>query len=1438
MISTLGEITVLKNKIESKFQIVPNNFQISQNGILGVNYLNTHNAVLTVDNNEFKFNELQEIPLTTYCLPARSKKVIEIPIKETSPQVGFLPKIDVGPGVFLGEALVNSLSGNARCLVINTTSTDIDITLPPVELEECDVIEHRPQTGMHPQNSPENLKERANRFASLLKMLELDHLNDEEKESLLQVLGDFLYQFHLPDDKLGTTSLLTHKIITVDEKPIQMKQYRYPQTLKEEINRQVKDLLEKGIIQPSKSPYSSPLWIVPKKSGPNGEKKWRMVIDYRALNEKTVGDAYPLPRITEILEQLGGSKYFSVLDLASGFHQITLHPDSKAKTAFNTPHGHAEFNRMPFGLKTAPSSFQRMMDMALSGLQGTELFVYMDDIVIYADSLDTHTRKLRALLNKLKQAGLALQPEKCSFLRREISYLGHIITQDGVKPDPKKTEAVKNFPVPKNIKNIKQFLGLVGYYRRFIPDFSKIAKPLTELLKKGEPFRWVLAQQQAFEILRDKICSEPLLQYPDFSKPFLVTTDASNYALGAVLSQGPIGKDLPIAFASRSLNKAETNYSTIEKELLAIVFAVGHFRPYLFGRRFSLITDHRPLVWLHGLKDPVSRLARWKIKLSEFDYEIIYKPGRINSNADALSRNPCDKVYSNEDKEPGKPSNTFFTGLASLAPSVAVAMVRHEADCLAPDLNDPYGHDEMVNEIMIAQVFSIGVNPEVTVKAIHSKSNETDDMEIDVDENVEDQKDRSDESEYESADEIEINNDLRVQRHGITSIHERCRQGCIREPRIGTCTTTIGNDTCWGKRYSFSGDSDYINARRDMENMSGSLGQDSRMELCQVSDITAALVYNNHYCHSGDHLKQKVGIPNNTHGDCNTILPPVTAGKRSKSTVESGLSRNDTPDGETFVKSVTTEVDQVNNDEKTNSGFAPEKEDQDPFARPVLVIIDTCITTSKDSITMGKGHVVHFISADCNPDSSVTQELIKAKLFNPQDLRNENLEIGETITFTHNGRYIFNLIIKKNYQDRTFLNNISKAISALKNAMEALKVECVKVAKIGNNLEDLSWISIEQIFRQVFAKTNMKIKICSYETITPPKSDREKIIKEYHESTVGGHKGVSKTHWRIRENFYWENMKTDVQNYIRHCKDCQLNKLIRVKTKLPMTITDTPKGPFEKIQIDIVGPFPLTERKNKYILTIQDNFSKFADAIPLSQIDSITIAYSLAEQFISRYGCPRVIHTDRGSNFTSKVMQTFCKIFKIEKITSTAFHPQSLGSLERSHHTLVEYLKQFGHKQNWDLWLRFAMFSYNNTVHESTGFTPYTLVYGKEANIPTSFVKNAPPPTYVDYLIDLYRRLADVQSKATERLNQAKEKTKRYYDAKANPVNFKVGDMVLLLKKHKVNKLKDKLEQEYTGPHQIEQIIGNTNAYVRLAPNKYKMVHLNQLKLAALPFNT
>lgn len=362
--------------------------------------------------------------------------------------------------------------------MINSTSEIVELSTPEIEIEDFSI----PLNGSSKVDNTK--KSHATRLALLLENLNLKELNEDEKESLIKIFNEFPNQFYLPGDKLGPTNVLKHKIIKTDKKPIFVKQYRYPPMHKNKITKQINELSETGIIKPSVSPFNSPLRIVPKKSDSKGNKRWRMVIDYRKLNEITVGDAYPIPSIIDIIDQCGGAKYFSVLDLALGFHQIELDPDSKHKTAFSAPFGHYEYNRMPFGLKTAPSTFQRLMDIILTGLQGIDMFIYMDAIVIYASSLEEHSQKLRRLLGRLKTAGLMLQPDKCFFLQKEIVYLGHLITDTGVKPDPKKVEAVRKFPIPKTKNNIKEFLGLTGYYRRFISDYSKIAKPCYLVIKR------------------------------------------------------------------------------------------------------------------------------------------------------------------------------------------------------------------------------------------------------------------------------------------------------------------------------------------------------------------------------------------------------------------------------------------------------------------------------------------------------------------------------------------------------------------------------------------------------------------------------------------------------------------------------------------------------------------------------------------------------------------------------------------------------------------------------------------------------------------------------------------------------------------------------------------------------------------------------------------
>lgn len=476
-------------------------------------------------------------------------------------------------------------------------------------------------------------------YPDLEEMIRSQHLNSEEKPALLKTLAKYSTILHKDSEKLSCTSTIQHRIRTVDDIPVHTKTYRYPQVHKAEVEKQIDEMLEDGIIQNSISPWTSPIWIVPKKIDASGKKKWRIVIDYRKLNEKTVDDKFPIPRIEEILDRLGRSTYFTTLDLKSGFHQIEVHPKDRPKTAFSTDQGHFEFIRMPFGLKNAPATFQRVMNHILGNLIGKCCLVYLDDIIIFGSSLQQHLDNLNKVLQRLAQANLKIQLDKCEFLQKECEFLGHIITQDGIRPNPNKIEKILSWPIPKTTTQIKGFLGLLGYYRKFIRDFAKLTKPLTKCLKKDAKIIHNEEFTSCFNDCKRLLTTDPILKYPDFNRKFILETDASDFALGAVLSQKfEDGKEHPIAYASRTLNEAECNYSATEKELLAIVWATKHFRPYIYGTHFEIRTDHKPLVWLRQKNDLNRRLLHWKLALEELEFEIKYKKGTLNTNADALSR--------------------------------------------------------------------------------------------------------------------------------------------------------------------------------------------------------------------------------------------------------------------------------------------------------------------------------------------------------------------------------------------------------------------------------------------------------------------------------------------------------------------------------------------------------------------------------------------------------------------------------------------------------------------------------------------------------------------------------------------------------------------------------------------------------------------------------
>lgn len=1015
------------------------------------------------------------------------------------------------------------------------------------------------------------------RLVALRDSLDTEHLNTEERESLISTCEQYSDIFHLEGDPLTCTDAVFHEVNTPGTtQPINERPYRLPHRHKDEINKQMKQLEEDNIIAPSRSPWNAPLLVVPKKADKDGVVKYRVCVDFRKLNQISVGDAYPLPNIIDILDQLGKSKYYTTLDLAQGYHQVRMHPEHTEKTAFSTDKGHFEFLRVPFGLKGAPATFQRLMNTVLAGLTGLKAFVYLDDIIIYALSIADHSEKLKAVFERLRTFNLKLQPSKCTFMRKEVNYLGHVITDQGVKPNPQKIKCVIEFPIPTNEKDVKSFLGLSGYYRRFVPGYGRIAKPLTTLLKKDVIFKWTDLCQEAFDTLKKILTTEPLLQYPDFTRTFNLTCDASNYAIGCVLSQGPIGADPPIAYASRTLNRAESNYNTTEKELCAIVWGVKQFRPYLFGQKFNVVTDHQALNWLFNIKDPGSRLTRWRLKLAEYEYEIHFKPGASNTNADALSR--INRVVTRSSKSPNSTES--------------------------PDCTEPSTSTE------------------------HSSSTE-------------------------------------------------------------------------------------------------------------------------HLSSYQKFLKEKVAF-----------TPNVVELK-----------------GDIF------ETDQS-------------------------MALAQCVSSD---LKMTKGIALEF----------------RRRFGGLNQLRRLPRTVPDVLSLRLKEREIFYLVTKQHFWQKPEPEHLFQSLQKLRTLCEEREIKTLTCPRLGTGLDGLQWETVRSMLQYIFRNSQVTIQVLVPETLS--EEDQLQIIHEFHENPMGGHQGNTRTHQRISQHHNWKGMRKQIKKYIRECATCQANKSSNRTAREPMMITTTASRPFEKIYMDIVGPLTKSYNGNVFILTLQDDLSKFAWAAPMPNHEANTVAKFFVTQFVCLHGLPQSLVTDCGTEFLSKVFKEVCQLLKIKQTSTSPYHPQSNGSLERSHRTLVEYLRSFVNKdpQNWDTHVPFAMFCHNSTTHTSTKYQPYQLVYGHPITVPNSFMKNTEPQyNYDDYYSELKKNMQEAQAQAKTHLYDSKQKSKDRYDQKISPLTINIGDKVLIQEKAS----KGKLAPKWIGPYTVIETNPESPNITILKKSRPVTLHRNLLK--------
>ena len=462
-----------------------------------------------------------------------------------------------------------------------------------------------------------------------------ENLSPLQQQQLTELFKEFQDVFSQGDDDLGNTPLLQHGIET-NGPPLRQPYRRQNPAVRREEMAQVQQMLSSDVIRPSNSPWASPVVMVRKKDG-----SLRFCVDFRQLNAATVKDAHPLPRIDDLLDALHGAKWFSTLDLKSGYWQVPIAEQDKEKTAFRTSSGQLfEFNQVPFGLCNAPATFSRLMDRVLAGLHWETCLFYLDDIIVFSSTWEDHLARLREVFERLRHAKLKLGPAKCTFAAKEVSYLGHRVTEEGLLPDPTLLAAIRDIPPPKTATEVRSFLGLAGYYRRYVKGFAAIAAPLHALTRKDALFHWSEDCQAAFDQLKVRLTTSPITAFPDFSKEFRLYTDASTAGLGAILAQIRDGKERIICCASRALNKAEKSYPATKLECLAIVWAVAKFRPYLMAMPFEVYTDHYALQWLKTMRTGSALLHRWSAALEEYDFTVRHRPGKVQTHVDGLSRLP------------------------------------------------------------------------------------------------------------------------------------------------------------------------------------------------------------------------------------------------------------------------------------------------------------------------------------------------------------------------------------------------------------------------------------------------------------------------------------------------------------------------------------------------------------------------------------------------------------------------------------------------------------------------------------------------------------------------------------------------------------------------------------------------------------------------------
>lgn len=1073
---------------------------ITDQCILGLDFMTEHEILLDLKNQVLRWHNV-EVPLQVdnnnhgglrvitderIEIPPMSEKVIYARINGDlgGSKVGMVEPANTGKdGILCGRTLVK-LMPKIPVRVMNVSPT-VSVIKEGVVIGKAEGVNSITSCATGEQHTKAIHPARKRIIRSLC-----DHLTGTEAEMAVRVLEGLADVFALNDDDMGRTDIVQHRIDTGNAIPIRQTPRRLPLAKQQEAELLIKKMERDGVIEKSSSPWSSPVVLVLKKDG-----SMRFCVDYRKLNDVTKKDSYPLPRIDDTLDTLSGANIFSTLDLKSGYWQVAIQEEDREKTAFTAGNGLYQFAVMPFGLCNAPATFERLMEHVLRGLNWRTCLVYLDDIIVLGRTFNEHLKNLQQVLQTIKAAGLKLNASKCSLFKNEVNYLGHIVSRQGVRTDPIKLAAVEEWRTPRNIHELRSFLGLCSYYRRFVPNFADVARSLHRLTEKTQPFNWAKEHEDAFVQLKKKLCSSPILAYPRAGDLFILDTDASNTGIGAVLSQNQGGTERVLAYYSRALSKPEKNYCVTRRELLAVVDSVKHFHKYLYGQEFLLRTDHAALKWLMQFKEPEGQVARWIERLQTYTFKTEHRRGLLHNNADGMSRRPC------------------------------------------------------------------------SLQCTH----------------------------------------------------------CSR--------------------------------------------QEQRDPIAQVSRI-----------------------------------------------------RVDTEDRWTR--------EQLAEDQRHDHSIAP---------------------------------IIKWIEEGTRP------------------------QWHEIATF-------------------------SATVKSYWAQWKSLKIE--------NELLIRLWESVD-------GKDNKP-------QIVLPENRIGEVLQEIHNNRSGSHLGVNKTLDKIRLRFYWVNCRKDVEDWCRKCEVCAASKGPQTRTRGRMQQYNV-GAPFERIAMDIAGPFPPTKGGNRYILVCIDYFSKWVEAYPIMNQEARTVADAFVNNWVCRFGVPLELHSDQGRNFESSVFQELCQILEIKKTRTTPLHPQSDGMVERFNRTLEEHLRKEVNvnQDNWDQCIPLFMMAYRSAIHDTTGYSPAMVVFGRELRLPCDVKFGSPetePVTKQDYTTELRQRMINVHATVRDNIVKASDRMKTRYDRRSNSIGFKEGDLVWLYNPKRRKGKSPKLQQSWEGPYKVIKQINDVVYRIQQSPRtKMKVVHIDRL---------